>query len=374
MARKGENIYLRKDGRYEGRYIKARRPDGRAVFGSVYGHRYEEVKRKLTLVKAQQYQLEETVEQSYQRATMREWSEYWLEVLTRPFVKQTTYELYRGRLQNRILPFFGNCELESITLEKVQAFIYEQQRELSASTVKDVYRLLKAILRAAKERRLIQSEPWVGVRSKGRQAAAQPRVLSAQEQLRFERACISQNMPEFLVALYTGLRIGELAALRTKDIDFDGGFVRVRHAVHRVRQSGDAKGRTMLVLGETKNETSCRDVPIPAFLTDLLRERFSGMPPDAFLFAGRGGGMIDPRTLQARLQRLTQSIGLNGVHCHTLRHTYATRCLEKKIGVEVLAELLGHSSTHVTCQAYAHCTYQHKVEEVQKLQLLVGQI
>lgn len=374
MARKGENIYLRKDGRYEGRYIKARRPDGRAVFGSLYGHRYEEVKRRLTLVKAQQYLSEDTVGQVYQKATMREWSEYWLEVLTRPFVKQTTYELYRSRLQKRILPFFGDRELESITLGNVQAFVYEQQRELSPNTVKDVYRLLKAILRSAKERGLIQHEPWAGVRSKGRQMGSQPRVLSPQEQLRFEQACISRNMPEFLVALYTGLRIGELAALRAKDIDFDAGFVRVRHAVHRVQNSGAARGRTILVLGETKNEASCRDVPIPTFLADLMRERFGDMSPDAFLFAGRGGGMIDPRTLQARLQRLTQNIGLNGVHCHTLRHTYATRCLEKKIGVEVLAELLGHSSTHITCQAYAHCTYQHKVEEVQKLQLLAGQI
>jgi len=243
MAKKGENIYLRKDGRYEGRYIKARKPDGRAVFGSVYGQRYEEVKRELTLLKAQQYQQGDIVSRAYQSATMREWSEYWLEVLTRPFVKQTTYELYRSKVQKWILPRLGECPLESITQSRLQVFVCELRSELSPNTARDVYRLLKALLRAAKDRGLIRNEPWSGVRSRGGQLNAQPRVLDLQEQQRFEQLCRARNMPEFLLALYTGLRIGELE--------------------------------------------------------------------------------------------------LQGVHCHTLRHTYATRCLEQKIGIEVLAELLG---------------------------------
>lgn len=368
MAKKGKNIYLRKDGRY----IKARKPDGRAVFGSVYGQRYEEVKRELTLLKAQQYQQGDIVSRAYQSATMREWSEYWLEVLTRLFVKQTTYELYRSKVQKWILPRLGECPLESITQSRLQVFVCELRSELSPNTARDVYRLLKALLRAAKDRGLIRNEPWSGVRSRGGQLNAQPRVLDLQEQQRFEQLCRARNMPEFLLALYTGLRIGELAALRVQDVDCEAGMLHVCHAAHRVQKSGEQGQKTHLVLGEPKNHASQRDVPLPAFLVDILRQQIRDMPKDAFLFPGRQGEMIDPRTLQARMKRITGELELQGVHCHTLRHTYATRCLEQKIGIEVLAELLGHSSPHITCQVYAHCTPQHKLEEVQKLHCLAG--
>lgn len=372
MAKKGENIYLRKDGRYEGRYIKARRPDGRAVFGSVYGLRYEEVKRKLTLLKAQQYQSENVINSVYQSATLREWSDYWLEVLTRPFVKQTTYELYRGKLLKWILPYFGECLLESITRDRLQEFVYQMHQNLSDNTAKDVYRLLKAVLRVAKERGLICCEPWAGVRSRVQHTGSRPRVLSLAEQQAFEQACREQKMPEFLMGLYTGLRIGELAALRVKDVDCEAGVVHVRHAAHRVQSEIQTGRKTALVLGETKNQASLRDVPLPTFLAEILREQMGDAPGEAFLFPGRDGGMIDPRTLQMRLKRLTARLGIEGVHCHTLRHTYATRCLEQKIGIEVVAELLGHSSPNITCQVYAHCTPQHKQQEVQKLHLVAG--
>ena len=122
MARKGENIYFRKDGRWEGRYIKGRGMDGKAKFGSVYGKQYSEVKRKLLQIKA----------------------DYWLETQIRPFVKAGTCAGYRRNIENHILPLLGASPVKSISQEQIQAAVNTLRNRLAPSTLHGICRLLKA--------------------------------------------------------------------------------------------------------------------------------------------------------------------------------------------------------------------------------------
>ena len=130
MARKGENIYLRKDGRWEGRYIKGRDLNGKAKYRSIYGKRYNEVKRKLILIKSTLCQ-EDILPCIHGNGSFEDWAEYWLEVLTRPYVKLETYAGYRRSLNNHVYPVLGRINISDITPQHIQDLAAVLQEKLA---------------------------------------------------------------------------------------------------------------------------------------------------------------------------------------------------------------------------------------------------
>lgn len=372
MARKGENIYLRKDGRWEGRYIRGRRPDGKAIFCSIYGKQYGEVKRRLILLKAQVCREPDAV-RTYGGGTLREWGDFWLEVMMRPHIKQSTWEGYQRMLKNHIYPGLGDEQLSQISGERIQELVNSLQDTLAPSTLSGVCRLLKTLLQSAFSRKLMAQNPYQEIRvPKARKTV--PRVLTRREQIRLEEKINDTEELEYLLCLYTGLRVGELCALKWEDIDFENESIQVRHSVQRLAAEEGEK-KTKLILGTPKTETSLREIPLPGFLVTLLKEKRDAVSPGSqeFLFPGRGGGCRDPRTMQQHLGRIMQELKIPGVHMHTLRHTFATRCLEQNMGMEILSELLGHSSPQITLKHYAHCTREKKRQSMACIERLLDQ-
>ena len=364
MAKKGENIYLRKDGRWEGRYIKGRRPDGKPLFGYIYGKQYSEVKRRLILIKSELYQNPVSCVICGD-GSFRDWGEYWLEVLTRPHVKPTTYAGYRRNAEKHIYPVLGTLKLSAVTAEDIQRAVDLMQQTLAATTLQGVCRLLKSILKAALDKNLISQNPYQGIRlPKARRRP--PRVLTRTEQFRLEQKLSETGEAEYLLCLYTGIRIGELCALRWEDVDFENRLLHINHAVQRIPNE-DGRRKTHLILGTPKTEDSIREIPMPQFLSSILQEKWK-LTQSAFLFSGPRGSYKDPRTMQLRIVQLCQGLGIQGVHMHTLRHTFATRCLEKGIRYDVLCEFLGHSSPQITLRHYAHCTPEDKRQSIDLLE------
>lgn len=368
MPRKGENIYLRKDGRWEGRYIKGRKPDGKPLFGSIYGKQYGQVKRRLVLIKSEIYQ-ERAALSVYGNGSFHDWAEFWLEVSIRPHVRPGTYAGYRRSLDKHINPAIGRLSISRITPDHIQDTVFQLQTCLASSTLSGVCRLMKAIFEAAREKGLITFSPYQNIRvPKVRNRP--PRVLSRGEQRRLEQKLLETNEIEYLLGLYTGLRVGEICALRWEDIDLENCCLYVRHSVQRVPEEyGNQK--TRLVLGNPKSEHSIREIPLTRFLLDMLRERrqTEGGREDDFLFSGSNGNCGDTRTMQLRLARICDELKIQGVHMHTLRHTFATRCLENNIGHEVLREVLGHSSLQITLRHYSHCTPEQIRKRLERLEL-----
>ena len=369
MSRKGENIYLRKDGRWEGRYIKGRKPDGSPRFCSIYGKQYREVKKRLVLIKAELCR-EDPGLLSYGTGTFRKWGDFWLEEIAGPHIKQTTLEGYRRILNKHLYPQLGQEKLPLISRDRIQALALTLQERLAPSTLSGVCRLLKSILAAAKARNLIRQNPYQEIKLP-RVCKTAPRVLTRQEQICLEKEIEREGALEYLICLYTGLRVGEVCALRWKDIDFKNESIQVRHSIQRIPEGG-GRGKTRLALGTPKTGNSLREIPLPGFLrTRLQEEREKRNPdPDSFLFPGRGGSCRDPRAMQKRLERMARRLELPGVHMHTLRHTFAARCLEQKVGYEILSELLGHASPQITLRCYAHCTREKKRQSMADLKLL----
>lgn len=367
MPRKGENIYHRKDGRWEGRYIKGRKPDGTPRFGFIYGKQYSEVKKRLIVIKSELYRKPDCLPIAYGSIKLCDWADYWLEGEIRPHVRPETYAGYRRNLDNHICPHMGGMAIADITPLQVQHLADSLSKTLAPSTLHGICRLLKSMFGAAAEKGLLRCTPYQNIKLP-KSRCRSPRVLTQTEQRKLEEEIFSNNEPEYLLCLYMGLRVGELCALRWEDVDFENGILHIRHAVHRI-PLGTEMSSTKLVLGVPKSEFSVRDIPLPAFLSAILMEKKiaeKGAPKD-FLFKGTKTECRDPRTMQQKIARLCKKLDLIGVHMHTLRHTFATRCLENGIQYEVLSEFLGHSSPQITLRHYAHCTPETKRLNIERI-------
>ncbi len=314
MARHGENIYRRKDGRYEGRFVIGRTEKGRTRFGYIYGTQYTAVKQALTLKKAA---LAEN--RGFAAAgctTLCMWMDHWMEAELRGNIKLSSWQTYRNMCRKHILPVLGEMDIAKITPGVTQAFAAQMlEKGLAASTVSGVYRLLSAALRHAVEEGRIRKNPCKRLRL-DRLESPEQRVLSCREQERLRESCGCEDLST-LLGLYTGMRLGEVCALKWSDIDWEHETIAVRRTAQRIARFN---GGTMLAVGTPKTRHSQRILPVPAFLMEMLRER-CGSAASEYVF-GRRGHVAEPRTLQRRFQRLAKRLGIQGVHFHTLRHPY----------------------------------------------------
>ena len=364
MARRGENIYHRKDGRWEGRYWIGTGPDGRRIYKSVYGRRYADVRRELAIQRASLYLTQ--VEPRDSDVLFEERAAYFLEFKVKPFVKETTLVGYRRLITQHLIPAFGGMALEALEPEDLQRYFSGLNGTLSHGTIGNIFSLLRTILRDAYADGKLTRQIWQNVRLP-RESKPPVRVLNREEQTKVEKLAFEQGRFEFILCLYTGIRLGELCALQWEDVDLEGRRLIIRHGMQRISSGGSSR----VAMGTPKSASSRREIPLPTFLCAMLAELRRQAGEDArFVIPGKNGKSCDMRTIQTRFQRLTRELGIDGAHIHTLHHTYATRCLENGMGIETLSALLGHSTATVTLRYYAHSTPQQRMKSVQDVPLL----
>ena len=165
-----------------------------------------------------------------------------------------------------------------------------------------------------------------------------------------------------LLVLNTGLRLGEVCALRRNDIDYHSGVLRIERSAARVR---DASG-THLVVQSPKSSSSVRLVAIPNDMLELLKTTTQNIQKDNYLLTNTDTPM-EPRTLQYRYRKLLERCGIRYRNFHAMRHTYATRCMENGVDIKSLSELLGHADVRTTLQTYIHSSLAHKRQVVQSI-------
>lgn len=366
MSRRGENIYKRKDGRYEGRYVIGKTENGRTRFGYVYARQYQQVRYKLMQKKAEQMKLEGGKAQA--QISLAKMMRFWLESELLGAVKVSTYNTYVRLIDRHVLPTLGSCALSQLTPSFVLSFVQKMEASgLSYATVKSVYRLLSCAMRFALEEGMIQKNPCKKIRIQSKEAPQQ-RVLSQAEQRRLCDAAQCRGDFSTLLSLYTGLRLGEICALKWADIDWDKHTLTVRRTVQRLENYGARPGgpKTALMIGTPKSACSHRVIPVPEFILAQLRSMWTKAGQTEFVF-GASQRAADPRTIQRHFQRLANQLGIHGVHFHTLRHSFATRLLELGVDVKTVSALLGHGSVKVTLDFYAHSLFDQKQAAVERL-------
>ena len=361
MPRKGENIYKRKDGRWEGRYLK-RIPGQKTRYGYVYAKTYREVKAKLREAATQWEQLPEVaLDAPCLSHVAREWFEH-----LAPQVKQSTLVKYHTILHRHLLPALGDVALTDMTFQRIEAFSQQLLQTLAPRTVSDILSVLRSILRYAM--RFGHQVPCDGSAVRIRRTASQIRILTPGEQAILCRHIfedLTLRNAGILLSLCTGLRIGEICALRWEDISFDDRLLHVRHTMQRLQNLSPVGARTQIVETAPKSATSARTIPLTE---DLVRVLLS-LPGchSGYFLTGHAKYFIEPRTMQYHFGRMMVSSGLSPANYHALRHTFATRCVELGFDVKSLSEILGHSTVTMTMDRYVHPTLEHKRAGMQQL-------
>ncbi len=271
-------------------------------------------------------------------------------------LKASSIAKYQEEMKNHIKPFFGGMFPGEISSQDVDRFIrlLMDGKNLSSRSVQNILTLFHTVFVYAEKRngRKLQSLEIVYPRK----AKKTVRVLDRQEEttlMNFLAREMDLGKFGIYIALRTGMRLGEVCALRWCDISFYAHTISVRHTVQRLgfSESGEY-GRTRLVVGSPKSESSFRTIPLMPDIAALCRRFYSGSQK-AYVLTGVEQCM-EPRRLQRRLKACTDACRLDRVHFHTLRHTFATRCVEMGFDIKALSEILGHASVNITLNQYVH--------------------
>ena len=303
--------------------------------------------------------------------TIRNLVSLWL-ALSLNRVKLSSYERYRHLAEQHILPGLGKLDVSELTVERLNEFTREKQERgridgsggLSAKTVSDILVILRSSIKLAMREYGVRVDAGVMDVRPVRSAVRRVEVFSQRETERITTALKEEprlHTAGFLLCLETGLRLGELCALRWGDIDFDEGLLSVRRTVLRVDHSGE----TRLEVQAPKTENSERVVPLTKKLLTLLRMFRKGHDEDEYVFTGSKDRPMEPRTMQYRFEFFLKKQGIRPRGFHTLRHSFATRCVERGVDVKTLSEVLGHSNVQTTLQMYVHPSMDQKRKSVE---------
>jgi integrase len=289
------------------------------------------------------------------------WLNDWLDYYVRPAVKERTYEKYSRVVKKHILPALGAQKMEELNAVKLQKFVTDLSAQgYSPNTVNGVIEVLNGSLKRATLCEVITNSPSDSiVRPRANERAVE--CFTSDEQKKIETYIVQQGKMKLygiLLCLYTGLRIGELMALKWSDINFQNGILSVERSCH----DGASGGKYKKIEEEPKTENSKRMIPLPDSLLPLLkawkRKSKCEYVVSDNAFNGRYG--VSVRSYQRTFALLLKKLHIPHKGFHSLRHTFATRAIECGMDVKTLSELLGHKTPAVTLERYAHSLSEHK--------------
>ena len=366
MSRTGDNIFKRKDGRWEGRYIKCH-IDGKAKYGYVYSYSYKETKMKLQSAII----FNETKPSlTSEKELFKYWLKQWL-AFSKIKVKESSYIKYKNTIKNHIEPVLGNIKMDNLTTIEIESFVSQKLTELSVKSVKELIIIIKDTIRLSMEEGI--KPPCQLDRISVKTQYKEMRVLALDEEKRLI-SYLQKDMDRYkfgvLLCLFTGIRIGELCALQGKDIDLTEKNICINKTMQRLQYSDDSHIRkTRIMITEPKSSKSKRKIPISDNLIWLFNE-FPTMSNE-FLLSGNEAKYIEPRTMQVNFKKHLTAANIKDANFHSLRHTFATRCVEVGFDIKILSEILGHSSIRTTMDRYVHTNNDNKRENMNKLNLNV---
>jgi integrase len=288
----------------------------------------------------------------------------------RPKVKQSTFSTYSTIVSKHLRPAFGDISISDVTSELVTDFLAQKSAgtpPLAPSTVHGIATVLRSILTfAAKEGYNLLFDIEATYQKSARSRA---KTLNASEYERLEQQLYLEPTPiklGILTCMYTGIRLGEICALKWGDISFETGSITVRRTVQRIKSLDDAPKKTTIIFDAPKSWSSNRLIPLPSFLLDYMKE--FQKDADSFILTGQADTFIEPRTLQNHFKRILQAAGIQDINFHALRHTFATKCVDLGFDVKALSEILGHADVSMTLNTYVHPSVEVMRSFMERLQ------
>ncbi len=375
MPKRGDNIRQRTDERWEARFTIYDESGAKKTV-SVYGKSYSEAKRaKTEYLQTFAFKLPTSTEPTANSVTVKEAIDLWL-LDAKVRQKPTTFARYSNIMETHIIPIFGDCKVSELTSKQVAKQVIEKLGngrldgggKLSPKTVHDIFSAFKTmILHCSKEH-------GVGSNclnfSLPRFEPPNINVFTAEEQAKLEiyfKTDTDANKIALYLCLFTGLRLGEICALTWKHIDLEKEIITVDSAIQRIPRTGKGTTKTETVVGTPKTKASRRVIPLAPFVVTFLRENRQTETDLCYVATSKVDKYLDPRTMQNRFERCQERLDIDKKGFHSIRHTFATRCVHCGIDAKTLSIMLGHSSVNITLNRYVHPYEEITRKQIMKL-------
>ena len=349
MPRRGENIRKRTDGRWEGRI--SRTIEGKTISRSKYGPTYAEVKQKLSAAKQELEKRKKLTAENQCLITLDDAAQEWLNDVKQNR-KDSTYTKYKTIYKNHIQKQLGEELLCMLEKEKIES---QLSCSLSNSIVKSSYCVLNQILSFSHTHYQTKESNVKLPKSHAKNLPI--KIFNHTEQAKLI-SLLYQDMDihklGILICLSTGLRLGEICALKWTDINMDLKILHVNRTVQRVAVN-ESKKRTQLLETDPKTLCSKRQIPISDRLYQLFLKFYK---EEGYLF--KKNKPMEPRTYQNKFKSYLNEAGIEQTHFHVLRHTFATNCISNGADAKSVSEILGHSDVKITLNRYVHPTIDAK--------------
>ena len=369
------SLHLRKDGRWEGRYVIGRDEKGFPITKNVLARTKNECAAKLAQLR--EILKEPALNQPKPRILLADWLDLWYQGYKKPNLRPNTQMSYERRIYQHIIPALGGIQLDKLTTGDIQQFYTHLKQNgrllrkelygtgLSDQTIRGIHTTLHAALDKAVEEKLIFRNPADSCKLppvKGREM----KVLTPEEIQRLLIQAREDGCYELLLLeLATGLRRGEILALQWGDLNFRTGALRVERQVHRV------KGE--LVVSPPKTKAGNRTVLLPAPVLKVLKA-YQKTVHSRWMFPSpvKEDSPMDPAAVRKRLQTVLERAECRHLRFHDLRHTFATASLEHGMDIKTLSTIIGHVSSATTLNTYTHVTDAMRQNAADKIDQGIG--
>ena len=353
-------VRKREDGRWEGRIVVGHKANGNPIYRYVLAKTQAELTKKLhdTIEMYRDADLSEKC-----NMLLSEWLDKWINEYITCYVRPNTLYSYTAMIKNQINPYLGKRPLSALTTQEIQKFyntIKKKGRvktdtthgtELADSMVRKVHMMLHEALDMAVKQKLIVNNPTNGTTLPKNNYA--PKQILNNEQLDKFMTQIKQDekwYDFFYTEITTGLRKGEICALKWEDFDEHCGTLKIKRSVGRTKSG-------VVLIGETKTETGSREILLPPSTADLLRNRKKNAVSEwIFPNMRKPEKPISPQCAYVRLKSLLKEAELPSIRFHDLRHTFATHAISGGVDAKTLSGILGHANASFTLDTYTHVT------------------
>ena len=291
---------------------------------------------------------------------IEEWLQY-----KKTTIKESSYFNYKFIIEANIKKEMGEKNLEELLQYNFNSFVEQLMEKLSSKTVKDIMTVLKAILKYAEIKYDINFK--ISLISTPAQITKEVEVFNDRDRKKMEKYCIeSKEIRDLgvLISLYTGLRIGEVCALKWSDIDFEKKYIKVNHTLQRVYVN---KRETKVLYDRPKTKKSIRKIPMAKVLYEKLKEISKNYDNEAFVLTGSTKRYYEPLGYRYIYRKILEKCDIEYKRYHQLRHTFATRCIKVGMDVKSLSEVLGHANVSITLNIYVHSSFETKNKFINKL-------
>ena len=300
----------------------------------------------------------------------KDWLCSWIEN-QKPYIKESSHANYSTIIVNHIIPVLGDYKITALNHNCIQSFILEKAKNgrldkkggLSEKTIKDIVMIIKSTLKQAMNDGIIEvfnldfNYPRTNKINKNY-------ILTQQEQKKIVHYVLEHKTSKsigILLSLYSGLRIGELCALKWEDIDLDKQVITINKTLQRIYNKNSQTSASKIIITSPKTKNALRIIPINPYISNMLEvlKSSTNSNEDTYVLSCTNK-YIEPRTYRKYFANLLALLNIDHINFHSLRHTFATNCINLGIDYKTISEILGHSSINITLNLYVHPQMQEK--------------